>query len=144
DTSPFHVQAAVHNADLVSLQRAIGLDYPVSGILNLTMQASGTQANPQASGHISLSGGEAYGRPVNTLASDITFANHEAEFRDIHLQALRGVVQGTAAVNLSSKTLHFDIAGHSVDLASLPELQSSRFTTAGVANFSAKGSGPWE
>ncbi len=144
DHSPFDLQATLHNADITSLQRTMGVDYPVSGIVNLTVQASGTQANPQGHGHISLSGGEAYGRPVTSLASDIVFANHEAQFRDIHLQALRGVVQGTAAVNLSNKTLHFDVTGHSVDLASLPELQSTRFTTTGVANFAAKGSGPWD
>ncbi len=144
NTSPFQLQATLHNADVASLQRTAGLDYPVRGLLDLSLQASGTVANPAGHGHVFLTAAEAYGRPIKSLSSDLVFANHEAQFHNIHLQALRGVIQGKAALNLGNKTFLLDIQGHSVDLSSLPELQSPRFTTTGTANFTATGSGPWD
>jgi translocation and assembly module TamB len=72
------------------------------------------------------------------------FANHEAQLNDIRMQAQNGVVTGSAAYNLASKTGHFDLVGDSVDLAEIPELQAARFTTAGTINFTAKGSGSLE
>ena len=41
DDSPFQLQAAVHNADVADLQRAAGLDYPVTGTLNATLAGCG-------------------------------------------------------------------------------------------------------
>ena len=141
ETTPFQLQAALHNADVPSLQRALGLDYPVSGMLNLDFQVAGTEADPRGHGQLSLQSGEAYGRPIKSLTSKLVFANHEAQLDDIHLQAVRGTVRGSAAYNFANKTGHFDIQGESIDLADLPELQQPRFTTAGTANFTAKGSG---
>ena len=57
------------------------LNYPVTGTLNFTVQAAGTEANPRASGHLSLTAARAYGRPVKSLTANLAFANHEAEAR---------------------------------------------------------------
>lgn len=144
DNSTFQVQATLHNADVAALQQVIGVSYPLSGIVNLSLGASGTVADPQGHGQVRLESAEAYGRSIKLLTANLVFANHEAQFHDIHLEALRGEVQGSAAVNLAGKTFRFDLQGHSVDLASVPELQAPRFTTAGTASFTAQGSGPWD
>jgi len=144
DTTPFQIEAALHNGDAGTLQHVIGTDYPVSGTLNLTLQASGTEQNPHGQGQISLQSAEVYGRAVKALTSKVEFANHEAQLNDVHLQALNGTVQGAAAYNFSSKTARFDLKGESIDLAHIPELQSARFTTAGTVKFTAKGSGSLE
>ncbi len=141
---PFQVQAAIHDADVVALQHAAGLDYPVTGTLNFTLQAGGTEANPHGSGHFSLTAAQAYGRPVKSLTAKLAFANHEAQLDDIQVQAMRGKVTGSAAYNFSNKDVRFDLAGDRIDLANIPEMQRPRLEVGGVAGFTAKGSGTIE
>ena len=141
DNSSFQVKAAVHDADLAGLQAAVGTGYPLSGKLNLDFQGAGTVSNPHGQGHISVNAGQAYGRPVQALTSDILFSNHQAQLQNIHLQAAHGTVQGSAAYNLSTKAIAFDLSGQSIDLADVPEVQTERLKTAGSVSFSAKGSG---
>ena len=144
DDLPFQVQATVQNADVAELQRAVGLNYPVTGTVNLTLQAAGTQTNPHGSGHFSLTSGEAYGRPVKSVAANIVFADHEAQLDDIQMQAMRGKVAGSAAYNFANQQVHFDLAGEGLDLASIPELQMPHVQVGGVGRFTAKGSGTTE
>ncbi len=143
-SSQFQVQAAIHNADVGELQRAAGLDYPVTGTLNFTVQAAGTQANPHAQGQFSLSNGEAYGRPIKSLTSKILFANRAGQLEDIHLQAMRGTITGSAGYDFGNRTINLDLSGHSIDLSEMPEAQTERLHFAGAANFTAKGSGTLE
>lgn len=141
---PFQVQAVIHDADVAELQRAAGLNYPVTGTLNLTLQAAGTEANPHGSGHFSLTAGQAYDRPVKSLTANLAFANHEAQLNDIQLQAMRGKVAGSAAYNFTNKGMRFDVTGEGVDLANIPELQMPHLQLAGVGRFTAKGVGTLE
>lgn len=141
DDSQFHVQATVHDADVAALQHAAGTDYPLGGKLNFAVQAAGTMADPHGQGHVSLTDAEARGRPIKSLTSKINFANHEAELNDIHLQAAHGTVAGSAAYNFHTEEGNLDLNGQSIDLADIPEIQLQRLQTAGVAEFTVKGSG---
>lgn len=141
DKSQFHVQATLHDADIAALQQAAGTGYPIGGKLNFTIQASGTLADPHGQGHVSLTDAEAHGRPIKNFTSKIAFANHEAQLNDIHLQAAHGTVAGSAAYNFQSEEGKVDLSGRSIDLADVPEIQLSRLQTAGVADFTVKGSG---
>ena len=106
--SPFEVQATIHDADIAELQRAAGWNYPVTGTLNVALHADGTQANPRATGHLSVASAQAYGRPIKSLTANLVFANHEAQLDDIQLQAMHGRVAGSAAYNFSNEDVHFD------------------------------------
>ena len=141
DDSLFQLQAAVHNADVTELQRRAGLNYPVTGTLNATLQAAGTEGNPHGQGQFTLTDAHAYGRPVKSASASLTFANHEAQFNHIRLLAARGVVAGSAAYNFNNKVLTFDLNGAGIDLVEIPELQSARMQTAGAVSFATKGSG---
>jgi translocation and assembly module TamB len=141
DTSQFQVQAAMHDADIAELERALGYDYPVGGKLNFTLHATGTAADPHGQGQISIKDGQAHGRPIRSLTAKIAFANHGVELDAIHLQAAHGTVSGEAAYNLRSHDVKLDLTGQSIDLAQIPEVQQPRLHIAGVANFTVKGSG---
>ncbi|MGO9518141.1 MAG: translocation/assembly module TamB domain-containing protein [Candidatus Korobacteraceae bacterium] len=141
DDSPFQLHAAVQNADVAELQHAVGVDYPVTGKLNATVEAMGTEANPQGRGQFILTAAEVYGRPVKSGGADLAFANHELQFGHIHLQAAGGVIAGAAAYNFTSEGLQFDLNGVSLDLAQIPELQNAHLQTAGIVRFEAKGAG---
>src|SRR5579875_417940 len=144
DRSQFQVQAAMHNADVAALQRALGLNYPVSGKLNFKVQAAGTEADPHGQGNISLTEGQAHGIPIHSLASKISFANHAVQFSDIRLHAERGTVSGFGGYNFHSREVKLDLAGESIDLAEIPEVQRPRLQSSGIANFTVKGSGTLE
>ena len=105
ENSAFQVRAAMHDADVAALQRTVGLDYPVTGTLNFTVQAAGTQANPSGKGQFSLTSAQAYGRPIKSLTANILFTNHEAQLNEIRLLAARGSVTGSAAYNLTTKAI---------------------------------------
>ncbi|MGA2369860.1 MAG: translocation/assembly module TamB domain-containing protein [Candidatus Korobacteraceae bacterium] len=140
-TSQFQVQAAMKDADIAELERALGVDYPVGGKLNFTLHAAGTADDPHGQGQISLKDGQAHGRPIRSLTSKIAFANHAVQFEGIHLQAAHGIVSGDAAYNFHSREVKLDLTGQSIDLAEIPEVQQPHLQIAGVANFTVKGSG---
>ncbi len=141
DNSRFQVHAAVHDADVADLQRVAGTEFPLTGKLNFTLQARGTAADPNGDGHISLTNGQLHGRPIKTFTSKIAFANHEAELNDIDLEAAHGKVAGSAAYNVRTEEGRLDLRGQSIDLADVPEIQLQRLQTAGVVDFTVKGSG---
>jgi translocation and assembly module TamB len=144
NNSQFQVQAALHNGDITELQHVAGFNYPLSGKLNLTVQAAGSASNPHGHGQLSLTGGELHRRPIHSLTSKITFANETAELEDIHLQAARGTVAGSAAYDFKNREAKIDLRGRSIDIAEISEVQTERLKIAGVANFTVQGSGSLE
>ena len=139
--TPFEVRATIHNGSVADLQRTVGTNYPVSGVVNFSLQASGTENDAHGRGQLSVSGGEAYGHPIKTLTSDIVLANHEAAFENIRLEALGGVVAGTAAYNLNSRQIRTDLRGDNIDLEKISELQTVPLQERGTASFTLKTSG---
>ena len=144
ESSQFQVQAAMHNADVAALQSALGLDYPLSGKLNFKVQAAGTEADPHGQGSVSLTEGHVHEIPIHSLVSQISFANQAVQFQDIHLRGERGTVSGSGGYNFHSREVKLDLAGKSIDLADIPELQRPRLQSTGVADFTVKGSGTLE
>jgi translocation and assembly module TamB len=142
DRSPFEVHASIRNAKVADLQRTIGADYPVSGIVNLNLDASGTQKDPHGQGHLSVTRGEAHGHQIKTLTADLMLANQETRLDKIRIEALGGSVSGTAAYNMKSKEVRADLRGENIDLAQVSELQSVPVQEHGTANFTLKTAGP--
>ena len=142
--TPFEVRAAIHNASVADLQRTVGTNYPVSGVLNFSLQASGTENDAHGRGQLSVSEGEAYGHPIKALTSEIVLANHEAAFENIHLEALGGVVTGSAAYNRNSRQMRSDLRGDNIDLEKITELQTVPLQERGTASFTLKTSGTLE
>ena len=141
DNSEFQVQATLHNANLAELQRAAGLDYPLRGSMSFALQAAGTIGNPHGQGQLSLAQAEVHGYPVKSLTSKISFANHAAQWQDLHLQAAHGTVTGSAGYDFRRHEGNLDLKGQSIALADIPELQTEHLRIAGQVNFTARGSG---
>jgi len=139
--TPFDVRAAIHNGSVTDLQRTIGTDYPVSGTVNFSVEATGTRNEAHGRGQLSLTGGEAYGHAIKTLTSDIVLANREAGFENIRLEALGGNVVGSAAYNLNTRQVRSDLRGDNIELEKVTELQSVRLQERGIASFTLKTSG---
>src|SRR5271165_561420 len=111
DHSPFQLNASLRNASVDDLQKTVGTDYPVTGVVNLNLQVSGTKADPHGRGSVSLTGGDAYGHAIKTATSDIVLGNQMAQFQNIRLDALGGSVSGAIAVNIDTHEMKTDLQG---------------------------------
>ena len=144
DHSPFEVRASIQNANVADLQRTLGTDYPVSGVVNLSLLASGTRSDPHGRGRLSVTGGQAHGHAIKTLTADVVLANQEVQFDNIKVEALGGSVTGTAAYDLSTRQLLSNLRGENIDLTQINELQRVPVQEHGTANFTLKMSGTLE
>ncbi len=142
--TPFQLRASIHNGSVADVQRTIGTNFPVSGMVNFSVEASGTQADPQGRGQLSLTGGEAYGQSIKALTADVMLANHEVGLQNIRLESVSGVVEGEAAYNMKDRQLRSDLHGDKIDLEKLTELQTSQVQAKGIGSFRIKASGTLE
>jgi translocation and assembly module TamB len=144
DSSPFEAQVQLRNATMSDLQQTIGVSYPVSGTVNLSLQLSGTKADPHGKGTLSVSGGEVYGYPLKTASSDIVVGTHEAQLQNLKLEGLSGHVEGVLAYELDSRHIRADLRGENLELAQIRELQSAPIQESGVLSFTLQSSGTME
>ncbi len=140
-TDTFTANLNLENADIAELQALAGYSYPVTGKMNVTMQAGGTRENPHAEGHVQVLDAVAYGEPLEHFDSDLRWSNGEASFNNIQLNYYDAKATGGAAYNPSTRTYHFNVTGTNFDLTRVPKLQSTRVAVGGHADFTAQGSG---
>jgi len=144
EQSRFEVRASVRNASVSDLQSVAGTDYPISGVVDASLQATGNRANPNGSGTIALTEGEAYGYPIKTAVSDIVVVGREAQLQNIRVEALGGTATGMTAYNFDTRELRSDLRGEGIDLAQIKQLQSGPLQDRGTASFAVKSSGTLE
>jgi translocation and assembly module TamB len=142
DNSPFDLDVSLRNSNLADLQKTAGTDYPVAGVVNVDLHATGTKADPQGKGNASITGAQAYGYTFKTLKSDIVLTNHETQLHNIRLEGLGGSMTGDAAYNLQNAQIRADLHAEKIDLAQIQQLQNLPVQEHGIASFSIKASGP--
>jgi translocation and assembly module TamB len=141
DESVFNLRANTHNTEVGGLQALAGYNYPVSGLTDLFVQASGTLADPHGSGQIHLSNAVVYGQTVQQFDSNFRIAQGEIAFDNLHLSHDDATITGSADYNPSTRALHLDLAGNNFDLAQLQQLHSNHLSVEGRADFILKSSG---
>ena len=141
DSSPFRARIDLHNADLQDTMALLGYNYPVTGTMNLFVNASGTKVDPRGSGRIQLANATVYGEPVDRFNSDLRFASGLVEFNRLQLSHYEARVTGDASFNPSTRAVHFNLTGKDFDLARIAQLKKSRIDIGGNMNFTAVGSG---
>ncbi len=141
DASVFHVTSRIRDARVEDMESLLDVNYPVTGSLNLELQMSGTRLNPQGSGKLTIAAGTAYGQPLQSLSTELTFSGREAGFSNLHVVSDSAIAEGSGSVNVSSEQFHFDVQGSGIDLLRFPLLQTAKVKLTGIAGFTAKGSG---
>jgi translocation and assembly module TamB len=141
EASPFTARLHVREAELADVQSLLGYDYPVSGRLELTMNASGSRLSPHGDGQLQLTNATLYGEQVSRLTSDLRFGGGETALNNIVLTYRDSRLTGGAAYSPDSHAFHFNLSGANFDLLRFPELQKARMTIAGRMDFTAQGSG---
>lgn len=141
DTSPFTAHVLIRKADVVEIQALTNYQYPVSGTLDLSLNAAGTRAAPHGEGHFQLTNGSLYGQSISQFASDLRLSDGEAQLNNILLTYRDAQVTGAASYNRETRAFRLNITGSKFDLAHFPELQKARMNIAGRMDFTAQGSG---
>jgi translocation and assembly module TamB len=141
DSSSFRARVDLHNADVQEIMALLGYDYPVTGTMNLFVNASGTKADPRGSGRVQLTNATIYGEPVERFNSDLRFADGLVEFNTLQLSHYEARVTGDASFNPSTHAVHFNLTGKNFDLARVSQLKKSRVDIGGNVEFTAVGSG---
>ncbi len=141
EQSPISLQLKMANADLAQIQGLTGLDYPIAGDVDLTLQLAGTKADPQGTGNFLLTHAVLFGQAVTSVRSDVRFANGEARLSNITLVQSAARLTGNAAYNLHTTNFEFNLTGSNIDLAKIAKLQTARLSTAGELDFTVQGTG---
>ena len=140
-TSEFTVNLQAQNASLADTQSLAGFHYPVTGVLNANVHATGTLRNLRGSGSISATRLILYGEPFTLFRANINFAGNETQFSNLLLSHNGAQLTGAAAMNGLSGEFRFDLNGANIELANFSRFAPQRFSLAGRAEFHASGSG---
>ncbi|MFB3814131.1 MAG: translocation/assembly module TamB domain-containing protein [Terriglobales bacterium] len=143
DSSPLRLQAS-GRADLREVFAAAGFACAAGGIARFELHVSGTKTVPHGGGSFTTTNATICDQRFQRIASNITLANREAQFRNINVVQNGATLTGDAAYSLISSAFNFNLRGTNFQLARLQRLQSPRLSVAGLLDFTATGSGTRE
>jgi translocation and assembly module TamB len=141
DDTPFTARVNLKNVDVASTATLAGLDYPLSGIADVSLDIIGTRANPEVQGHIHASNASAYGEAIEKFDADVQVGNGETALNNIHLTHQDASVAGTAAYAPATRSFRLDLTGNNFDLARVRQIHLDRLAVEGRADFALRGSG---
>jgi translocation and assembly module TamB len=139
--SAFSAHISTQNADVVDALHIAGLQYPVTGKLNLSLDAEGTRADPHGQGSVHLADATIEGKAVKELASNFALFGSQLSLEDIHVLYRDAQVSGSGTYDLFTRAFRLDLKGNNFDLASIPALQSGPLPLEGRMDFDAQTSG---
>lgn len=147
-TSPMSLQVKATGLSVTDLMRMAKVHYQLTGKLDADISAHGSEQNPQGYANISVS--EMSPRSPNPVKKLLSLR----KFLTIHLQGNGNLVHAQARLTIHAgqistilayapKTEHYNgqISAPSLDLSKLKFAQQRGIALAGIANFSANGSG---
>ena len=140
ENSPLNGRVDMRRTDAGAILALAGLNYPVSGTLELHITAEGTKSNLTGEGRIVLTNATVYGRGVEHFESRVRFSGEQAELSNFVLVFSDSELSGSAAYNFSARTVRLDVNGKNLDLARIPQ-QSGRLGVEGRADFTLVASG---
>jgi translocation and assembly module TamB len=141
DSSAFTAHVNLHKVDVGATMALAGLDYPVSGTADVTLQLAGTRANPNVQGHIHALNASVYGEVIETFDANLQVGNGEAALSEIQLTHQDASLSGTAAYTPAAKSFRFDLTGKNLDLSRVRELHIENMPVEGRADFALQGKG---
>ncbi len=127
--------------DIDSLRHALGIDdYPVSGLISGEFHLTGQYQRPVGFGAMTIDEGVAYKEPFQKMSASVRFDGGGVRLDSLSLSKDTGTVTGAAFVGWAA-AYSFNVDGRRIPVDRLAFLTTSRATLAGLADFTASGSG---
>lgn len=133
----FHIQ----NENVEDMQALGGTKYPITGVMNADIQATGILRNLQGGGKIQITKLTAYGEPFKAFSSDVRFNGTNAQLENIVLAHNGARLTGSLAYDFESSNYRFDLTGANIELANFHRFEQPRLAVQGQAGFHLTGSG---
>ena len=133
-----------------TLEKVLGMPYPVEGSLTGQFHGRGTRAEPNVTGLFDLADGRVYGVSFNRLRGQLNLASHEARIANAELRFFApgkeggrgtGIITGSASYRFGAQTFSSDLVGAGLPLANFETLQSRRLPVGGQLSFRLKAAG---
>ncbi len=143
-SSPFNVRLNIQDADVSELLSLAGLDLPVSGTANFSLQANGTKASPQGQGRLEIANAVVRGQSVPHFESALQFEGEQVTLGDVKMVYHDAPITGAGSYDFSSHASHFSARGTNFDLQEFSQLQTGGLNIEGKFDFNAEGRGTLE
>jgi translocation and assembly module TamB len=140
-TSQLNVTLHIQNENVEDMQSLAGTKYPITGVANADLQATGTLRNLRGGGKLQIAKLIAYGEPFKSFSSDLRFNGTEAQLENILLAHNGARLTGSVAYDMESRVYRFDVSGAKIELANLHRFDLPRLSVQGQAGFHLTGSG---
>jgi translocation and assembly module TamB len=127
------------NAGLEDMQAVAGLSYPVTGVMNADLHATGTLRTLRGAGNLQVSKLTVAGEPFQSFRGQLLLAPQEVQLNNIVATHARAQLTGSVAYNMGQQGVRFDLTGTNVDLATLRRLQTGQLSLQGKAEFHLTG-----
>jgi translocation and assembly module TamB len=140
DSSPFEVALNVNQLNVQNLVQAAGSTVPVSGTLNVDVQAHGSRLNPVGNGAIELSQAEISGEPIQSATLRFQ-GTGDTVHTELALRLPAG--QANGAVDYFPKQHAYDanLRANNIRLEQLQTVKANNLQLTGVLNLTASGRG---
>jgi translocation and assembly module TamB len=140
NTSQLSVNLHVQNENVEDMQALAGTSFPVTGVANADLQATGTVRNLHGGGKLQITRLTAYGEPFKGFSSDVRLNGSEMQLENMVLAHNGARLTGSLAYDVESKSYRFDLTGANIEFANL-QRALPRLTVQGQAGFHLTGSG---
>jgi translocation and assembly module TamB len=149
-TNNWTADVSFDKASVETIQKLLGLTYPVQGVLSGQLHGHGTRAQPSVTGLFDLADGQVYGVSFNRLRGQLNLAPDEIRIADAELRVFTpgkengrgaGIVTGMLGYRFGDQNITADLVGASLPLENLERIQSGRFPIGGLLTFRLKANG---
>ncbi len=132
--------AQIHDVLEIAGQGAV----PVTGIINVSANATGTLGNLTGDGRVMLRNGVAYDQPYDTVTANLNVRGQEVTATTLDVKAQGVEIAGDGGYNLTSKHLHAHLQGNDIRLSNLQAVRKAGVPADGVLTFTANANGTVE
>ena len=149
--SGWKAEANFEKVPAESLEKLLGLAFPVKGSLTGQFHGRGTREKPNLTGLFDLAEGRVYGLSFNRLRGQLNVSPDEVRVADAELRFFppgkesgrgAGIITGSASYRYQDQTISADLVGAALPLENLEKFQMARFPVGGQASFRLRANGP--
>jgi translocation and assembly module TamB len=141
NTSQLNATLHIQNENLADIQGLAETNYPLTGMVNADLQASGTLRSLRGGGKLQVARPTIYGEAFKSFSSDLRLNGSEAALENMLLAHNGARLTGLFAYNFEGRNFRFDLTGANIDFENFRGLMPVRLTVAGLAGFHITGSG---
>jgi translocation and assembly module TamB len=136
------LDARIDHSPTQDLQKVLGTNYPVAGLLTGDFHGSGTREAPALDGSFVLEDIDAKSVHFDRLSGQLRFAHDEIRLSNADLRRGGARIDGSVALHRPDLNTEFNLTGTGIALQQIPEIQSSSIPIAGQFSFNLHGGGP--